>query len=335
MYTLTMDVLSDAVTAMRVGRPHSTCHRLYAPWGMGFPPIEGGGFHIVLQGSCWLIPPRPDPPLALSAGDVVFIRGRHSHGLADSPSTPLTALESLTGETPFGRVRGEGSGAAATLLCGAYMLDQSKAHPLMSHVPQIVHLPAQVGRHPSLRTAVELLGSELARPQPGAGAVIPALLDTLLLYILRAWMERESRHGRTTGWIAALNDSSIAAALTAIHQDPAHPWTVEELGTRAGLSRAAFARRFTALIGQPPLTYLTWWRMTTAARLLRESDAPLRIIAAQAGYSSEIAFAAAFKRQYGLTPGRYRHRPGTSAGEANRFPAVRRPSAAPAPLSSP
>ncbi|MGW0801525.1 AraC family transcriptional regulator [Nonomuraea sp. NPDC002799] len=308
-----MDVLSDAVTAMRTGRPHSTRHELYAPWSMGFPPIEGGGFHIVLQGSCWLIPPRPEPPLALGAGDVVFMRGRHAHSLADSPSTPL---ESRTGDAPSGQARGEGSGAAAILLCGAYMLDQNRAHPLMSHIPQIVHLPAQVGHHPSLRAAVDLLGSELARPQPGAGAIIPALLDTLLLYILRAWMERESQQGRTTGWIAALNDSSIAEALTAIHHDPGHPWTVGELGARAGLSRAAFARRFAVLVGQPPLTYLTWWRMTTAARLLRESDAPLRIIAAQTGYSSEIAFAAAFKRQHGRTPGRYRRHPGVPAGGA-------------------
>ncbi|MGW0811225.1 helix-turn-helix transcriptional regulator [Nonomuraea sp. NPDC002799] len=122
--------------------------------------------------------------------------------------------------------------------------------------------------------------------------------------------------------MTALNDSSISTALTAIHHDPAHPWTVETLATQAGLSRAAFARKFTTLIGQPPLTYLTWWRMTTSARLQRETNAPLRIIATQAGYSSEIAFAAAFKRQYGLTPGRYRQHPSVPQSEANGFPAI-------------
>jgi AraC-like DNA-binding protein len=153
---------------------------------------------------------------------------------------------------------------------------------------------------------VELLGGKLDRPLPGIGAIVPALLDTLLLCILRAWFEQRPQHESATGWAAALNDPAIVAALTGIHHDPAHPWTVEELGSRAGLSRAAFARRFTALIGQPPLTYLTWWRMTTAGQRLRESDAPLRVVARQAGYTSEIAFAAAFKREYGLTPGRYR-----------------------------
>jgi AraC-like DNA-binding protein len=202
------------------------------------------------------------------------------------------------------------------------MLDQTRVHPLLSYVPQIVHLPAQVGHHSSLRAAVDLLGGELARPLPGIGAVVPGLLDTLLLYILRAWLERESRDGNATGWIAALNDPPIAAALTVIHHDPAHPWTVEELGARSGLSRAAFARRFAALIGQPPLTCLTWWRMTIAARLLRESEAPLRVIAARAGYSSEIAFAAAFKRQYRLTPGGYRRRPSDQVHLAQAKPAV-------------
>jgi AraC-like DNA-binding protein len=138
--------------------------------------------------------------------------------------------------------------------------------------------------------------------------MVPALLDTLLISILRAWFAQESVHGAPTGWGAALRDPTIVAALTAIHEHPAHPWTVAELGNRAGLSRAAFARRFTALTGQPPLTYLTWWRITTAAHLLRRSDAPLRVIAEQAGYTSQIAFAAAFKHEFGLTPARYRRR---------------------------
>jgi AraC-like DNA-binding protein len=301
-----VDVLSDAIRAIRTGRPHSTRYELYAPWGMHFPSGEGAGFHVVLQGSCWLVPPQPGPPIALSVGDVVFVRGASTHGLADRPSSPLTEFQLGHTDVSYGQARGEGSGPATVVLCGAYMLDETRAHPLLSEVPQIVHLQAQVGSHSSLRAAVELLGSELDQPMPGIGAVVPALLDTLLLYILRAWFERKSQHENATGWAAALRDPSIAAALTAIHSDPGRPWTVEQLGAEAGLSRAAFARRFTALIGQPPLTYLTWWRITTAAQLLRESDAPLRVIARRVGYTSEIAFAAAFKRQYGLTPGLHR-----------------------------
>jgi AraC-like DNA-binding protein len=128
----------------------------------------------------------------------------------------------------------------------------------------------------------------------------------LLLYILRAWFEGQPARGEAGGWAAALSDLAVSTALQAVHQDPAGPWTVESLGREAGMSRAAFAARFTALVGRPPLAYLTWWRMTTAARLLRDSDAGLAEIAARVGYSSEYAFGTAFKRAYGTAPGRYR-----------------------------
>ncbi|WP_307792769.1 AraC family transcriptional regulator [Streptomyces sp. HB132] len=127
------------------------------------------------------------------------------------------------------------------------------------------------------------------------------------MYILRIWLaEHPTRDGN--GWAAALNDPPITAALHAVHRDPAAPWTVAKLAAEAGLSRATFARRFTSMAGQPPLGYLTWWRLTMAARLLRETEATLRSIAAQVGYTFEFAFANAFKRTYGLAPGTYRRR---------------------------
>jgi AraC-like DNA-binding protein len=192
------------------------------------------------------------------------------------------------------------------MLCGAYLLDRSRSHPLLGELPDIVHLPARVGSHPALRATVNLLGGELERPHPGADAAVPALLDLLLLYILRAWFDEQADHRTASGWAAALHDPAVAAALRAIHGDPGRPWTIEDLGRHAGLSRAAFARRFTTLVGQPPLAYLTWWRMTIAARLLRDSDAPLSAIARKVGYTSEFALAHAFKREHGLPPGGYR-----------------------------
>jgi AraC-like DNA-binding protein len=136
----------------------------------------------------------------------------------------------------------------------------------------------------------------------------------LLLFILRAWYDEQADHDSASGWAAALSDRAISAALRAIHDDPGRAWTVEALGAQAGLSRAAFARRFTTLVGQPPLTYLTWWRLTAAARLLRDTDAPLAAVAARCGYTSEFAFAKAFKREYGTAPGRYRRQELVAAG---------------------
>ncbi|MFF4503851.1 AraC family transcriptional regulator [Streptomyces sp. NPDC001401] len=302
-----MDVLSDAVGAMRTGRPHSSRRDKWAPWGMRFEASEGAGFHVVLRGSAWLLPAEGEP-VAVGPGDVVFLAHGRGHALASGPDVPLEEVRpGPDGRWPEPPPATRESAPDTVMLCGAYQLDRSRAHRLLTELPEVVHLPARVGAHRSLRAAVELLGMELEERRPGSEAIVTSLLDTLLLYILRAWWERDGA-ARPTGWSAALADPAVAAALRAIHGDPAHPWTVEELGAAGGLSRAAFARRFTTLVGEPPLAYLTWWRMTTAGRLLREKDLPLRQVAERAGYTSEFAFAKAFKRGYGVAPGQYRRR---------------------------
>ncbi|MBT2443387.1 AraC family transcriptional regulator [Streptomyces sp. ISL-36] len=311
-----MDVLSDAIAAMRTGRPHSSRTVRFAPWGFRFPASKGAGFHVVLQGTAWLLPPDDAPPVRLGPGDVVLLAHGTGHGLADHPSTPLVdAVQAPDGSWPTLPDRGPVGTDETLLLCGAYQVSRARAHPLLTELPPFVHIPARVGAHPRLRAAIDLLGAELAEPQPGSDAVVPALLDTLLLYLLRTWWLTE-RPDRTTGWSGALGDPAVAAALKAIHGDPARAWTVEDLGAEAGLSRAAFARRFTALVGRPPLAYLTWWRMTTAGRLLRADDTPLRTVAGRTGYASEFAFAKAFKREYGVAPGQYRRQSAPAAASS-------------------
>ncbi|SED65329.1 AraC family transcriptional regulator [Streptomyces sp. TLI_105] len=301
-----MDVLSDAIAAMRTGLPHSSRTVRLAPWGVRYPSSDSAGFHVVLQGTAWMLPPDAAAPVRLGPGDVVLFAHGTGHGLADHPDTPLVdVLPAPDGSWPTRPDRGAAGAEEIVLLCGAYRLSRARAHPLLTELPPFVHLPARVGAHPRLRAAVELLGAELTEPQPGSDAIVPALLDTLLLYLLRTWWLAE-RADRSTGWSAALSDPAVAGALRALHGDPARAWTVEELGALGGLSRAAFARRFTTLVGRPPLAYLTWWRMTTAGRLLRSDDLPLRAVAERSGYSSEFAFAKAFKREYGVAPGRYR-----------------------------
>ena len=306
-----MDVLSDAVAAMRTGRPHSARRDMYAPWGVRFAAADEAGFHVVLRGSGWLIPAQGEP-VALAPGDVVFVAHGREHGLASGLGVPLQEVRLLPDGTWSGLPPAEPrpGGPDTITLCGTYRLDRSRSHRLLSELPDVVHLPARIGAHRSLRAAVELLGMELEEPEPGSAAVVTSLLDTLLLFMLRAWWQSEREAGRLRGWAAALADPAVAAALRAIHGDPAHPWTVGELGATGGLSRAAFARRFTALVGEPPLTYLTWWRLTTAGRLLRTDDLSLRQVAERVGYTSEFAFAKAFKREYGAAPGQYRRQAG-------------------------
>lgn len=291
-----MDVLSDVLATIRTGRPVSGMFQRHAPWGRRYPRIESAGFHIVLQGGCVLLREGAEP-IPLGVGDVAFMPRGCEHTLADHPGTPLTETA-----RPGEPRHIPGPGLSTTLLCGSYELAADRTHPLLAELPEVVHIPARLGTQPALRGTVDLLAAELADERPGADAAVPPLLDLLLLYILRARLSTAT----DSGWAAAFADPAIAAALRRIHEEPSRQWTVAALGSAAGLSRAAFAKRFTTTVGEPPLAYLTRWRMITAARLLRAGDAPLSTVARLAGYGSEFAFGKAFKREYGTAPGHYR-----------------------------
>jgi AraC-like DNA-binding protein len=303
-----VDVLSDVIAGMRVGIPRSTRVEWHAPWGQRFAGApRSAGFQVILQGSCRLVPDEGEP-MTLSVGDIVFFPHGDGYAMADSADTPIvhTACDPEDEAELFASASVGGPGPVTVTLCGGYRFDESRTHPILLSLPSLIHLPARLGHHPELRAAVDLLAAEIANPRQGAGTVVASLLDMLLLFILRAHIEGDAEHCQTSGWSAALADPGISAALDAIHRDTAHPWTVQSLAERARLSRAAFSRRFSALVGQPPLGYVTWWRLATAARLLRSSDAPLSEIAGRIGYGSEFAFANAFKREFGVAPGRYR-----------------------------
>ena len=304
----TVDVLADALAAMRVGLPRSARTEVRAPWDLRFPLIDGVAFHVVIHGTCWLSPiDDRSQAVQLFPGDLVMVRDGTEHALADDPATPLTDFDPELADpsSPIGRVELDGPGPATLMLCGAYQLGRGRAHPLWAELPDVVHVPARPARHVGLKAAIELLGAELETQRPGGDGIVPALVDAMLLYIVRAWLDEQT--SLPVGWAGALLDPGIGGALAALHADPARRWTVRDLSATVGLSRSAFAERFTALVGSPPLTYLTWWRMTLAERRLRDSRDPLEVIGREIGYVSEYAFAKAFKREFGLAPGRYRH----------------------------
>ncbi|MCU1640154.1 MAG: transcriptional regulator, AraC family [Nocardia sp.] len=301
-----MDVLSDVLAAMRAGQPYAGRSTCRAPWGVRFPASDAACCHIVLQGGCSLVPADGSPVVTLGVGDILFTGPRHAHTLADQPGSPAVEFEPNRG-SGYSVVELDipGPGAVTEILCVCYTFDVVRPHPLLRTLPPVIHLPARIGEHRALRATVDMLGSELHRPGSGTDAILPALIDMLLLYVLRAWLDEDADR-TTTGWATALTDPAIATALHLIHRQPENQWTVEELANHAGVSRATFAKRFTTVVGQPPLTYLTWWRMITAARLLDRTDSPIHTIAQRCGYSSEYAFSKAFKREYGLPPGQYR-----------------------------
>jgi AraC-like DNA-binding protein len=304
-----MDILTDTLAAMRTGPPAAVCTDARAPWGLRFRPIAGAGFHIVLRGSCLLVPSEGVAgrwPVRLDAGDLVFLRSGRGHVLTDDPASPVEEFhpKAVDRSTPIGRITAGGDGEAVRILCGAYVLDTARPHPLLRDVPEVIRLPADRWRRGGLDATIDLLRAEVEDPRPGSNGIVPALIDAMLLYILRTWFDE---HGSESGgWATALADPVIGGALRVIHEDPSRHWTVEALATHGNLSRATFARRFQTLIGEPPLAYVTRWRLTIAASRLRDTDATLSRIAREVGYATEFAFAKAFKREYGCSPGGYR-----------------------------
>ncbi|GLV84503.1 AraC family transcriptional regulator [Streptomyces lavendulae subsp. lavendulae] len=311
-----MDVVSDAISAVRIGRPSSDRVRISGRWCARFAPYEGAGFHVVLQGGCWLLPDG-GAPVALAAGDAVLLPHGAGHVIADGPADAEAVARAVPFEEAVARRRGRdadlGSGPGdgpgpVEMLCGKYRLDRSRTHPLMAELPQVVHLPNRVGAHPELRSAIDLLGREMDERRPGACIAVPSLLDLLLVYMIRSWVVAEGTPGT---WPAVLGDPVASAALRALHSDPAAAWTTERLAAEAGVSRPTLARRFTSLVGRPPMAYLTWWRLNLAATLLRDSDDPLATVARRVGYATPYALSHAFNREFGTTPGRYRTLAGT------------------------
>jgi AraC-like DNA-binding protein len=303
-----LDVFSDALTVLRTGEPVATCIDVRAPFSLQFPATAGAGFQVVMHGSCALISPDGEP-IRLGPGDVVFLRHGSRYVLCSDPAVRPEEISHARADRSsyIGRITVDGPGDRCVVASGAYQLDVARAHPLLAGLPGVIHLPAGPGQYPPLPVTVGQLAEEIDAPRPGSDSVVRALIDLMLLQIMRAWYDGLPE-GQAEGWAAAVADPAIAPALQAIHDEPGRAWTVDALRRRSGLSRAAFARRFTALVGEPPLSYLTSWRMTNARRLLQDSDAPLATVAARSGYGSEFAFAKAFKRAYGIAPGIYRRR---------------------------
>ncbi|WP_433179575.1 AraC family transcriptional regulator [Actinoallomurus sp. CA-150999] len=297
-----MDMISEVIGTIRAGNAYARRIAESGPWGARYPSFAGVGFHIVLSGTGWLIS-RGGESIALKPGDVVVAPYGSEHGLSHAPSA-LGALPaaSMSGEPP------RPGPSDFEFLCGCYRLDGGKVHRFLRALPDVVAISPDYERHPQLRSLTDLLDDDLSETRPGTHATRSALVDLTLVHALRHWQEQSSDEP----W-PGITDPGVAAALRAIHDAPDSQWTVLRLSEIAGMSRTTFVRRFTDLVGKPPVTYLIDWRLALGARLLRETSAPLAAIARQVGYSTEFAFANAFRREYGTSPGRFRQNMQASA----------------------
>lgn len=270
---------------------------------------------LVVRGDAWVVPDQGER-LRLRAGDVAIARGPDAYLCADDPGTPPQAVilpggectypdgRSLKGHWDLGvRSWGDRLDGSTVLLIGTYMMRGEVNGRLLDALPPLLALPSDVWECP----LTPILAEEMVRDEPGQEVVLDRLLDLLMITALRAWFSRPE--AAAPAWYQALADPVVGRVLRLLQDDPAHPWTIAGLAAKAGVSRAALARRFGELVGEPPMTYLTGWRLALAADRLRESDDTLETIARHVGYGSAFALSSAFKRVYGVSPQEHRARP--------------------------
>jgi AraC-like DNA-binding protein len=297
-----VDVLTDLLQRSRARGALFSHTSAHGTWGVRFEASARLSVHAIVAGEAHLWAQEPAQALRLTAGDVVLVRESIEHQIAHEPGAPVVGFGELSVDgTRRGRII-EGDGPATVFFCGAYDFEGDLWRPMLDSLPATA--PTRPAPGSTLRATMDLLGREITNDASGQQALLDRLLDVALIQILRQHFTASGEGAPS--WFRASADPHIGSALRALHEDPARPWTVAELAGEANLSRSAFARRFTELVGVAPLTYLSEWRMSLARERLRHSNDRLAAIAHALGYASEFAFAAAFKRHHGVAPGRWR-----------------------------
>jgi AraC-like DNA-binding protein len=301
-----MDVLTDVLNTLELKGWLSSHRELETPWRYDFAASKDSMFHILSFGGAYLEVKGEAEPIRVEDGDVVLFPTGHPHSLYDAPTSPLTRLVHLDYNPQRGYevVFREGAGPKPLLLCGAFHFDYPNNFPLLRRLPNLIHICETQGRvEEGFADIVRMIARESASQRHGADVMLNRLTELLFIQVIRLWIDQQAE--ASVGWVGALRDQPISAALGLIHQSPGHKWTVSELAEAVALSRSAFSARFTELVGEPPMTYLTRWRMLRATRLLK-NDVGMETIAELLGYESEAAFRKAFKREMGIPPAQYR-----------------------------
>jgi AraC-like DNA-binding protein len=322
-----MDPLAGLLDGPRARGAFLLRSLLSAPWSLRIQDRAPLSLITVLRGEAWLLPDGGEP-VVLRPGDVAVTRGPAPYTVSDDPGTAPQAVihpgqecstpggEHLELLTDLGvRTWGNDPDAPTVLLTGTYRMAGEISRPLLSALPPLLVLPGETWHSP----LVGLLGTEISRDEQGQAAVLDRLLDLLLIAVLRTWFSR--RGAAAPRWYLAHTDPVVGLALRLLDQTPARPWTVATLAAETGVSRAALARRFAELVGEPPMTYLTGRRLALAADLLREPEATVGSVARRVGYGSGFALSTAFKRVHGVSP--QQHRSGLAGDAApGEVPAV-------------
>ncbi|MEV5374618.1 AraC family transcriptional regulator [Streptomyces nondiastaticus] len=288
-----MDPFDDLLRGVRANGAVFGGSVLSPPWALRFTddafltlcaPLRGEGWIVLADGTSRHV----------AQGEVAIVRGPEPFVFTDDPGAP----DGLVREVSCSGAGGvDGS---TVLMAGAYRVPGEVPRRLLRVLPPLLVVPDEHDCS-AMRTYLE---AQLAAGLPGRQIVVDRLLDWLLVCTLRDWFDRPE--AASPAWYRALGDEVVGPVLRALHEAPDRPWTLVSLAAVAGVSRSTFAKRFHELLGEPPLAYLTEWRMTLAADLLGEPGTTLASVARRVGYADPFGFSAAFKRVRGMSPSEYR-----------------------------
>ena len=287
---------------------------LEPPWSLRIEDESQLTVVAVVRGEAWVVSAGEDA-VKVSAGDVAVVNGSAPYTVADSPRTapqvrilPGQVCIDLTGasiadQMSLGvRTWGNSATGSTALLTGTYQGDGEVSRRLLSALPRVLRLRADEWDSPIVR----VLADEVTKDDVGQEAVLDRLLDVLLVSVLRTWFARCGSNAPS--WYAAQGDPVVGPALRLLENNPQRPWTIEDLARCSGVSRATLAKRFTEIVGEPPIAFLTGWRLALAADLLRAPETTVALVARAVGYGSPFTFSTAFKRHYGYSPQDHRRR---------------------------
>jgi AraC-like DNA-binding protein len=270
-------------------------------WSLRFPPLDGVRCYAVVEGGCWLAIDG-ETAVRLDGGDCVLLTRSQSFRLASDPALEPDDAVALISQVSEGGVTVVNGGGGVTGVGGFFRFDGQHPAALLAMLPPVVHVRAEADRM-SLRWSMETMRRELSDPRAGGRLLAEHLGQMMLVLALRAPPVHGA--GARTGWLAALADRQLGPVIEAMHRDPARRWTLEALAERAHMSRSKFAGHFRTVVGEPPLQYLTRWRMLLAGDRLTQSRDTISTIAQRIGYESDSAFSAAFRRVMGCAPRDY------------------------------
>lgn len=320
------DPLSDVLRTVKLTA--AVFHLVHAtlPWGFEIPPASAYAsiilpraqhvisYHIILKGSGWAEIPGV-ASTSFDAGDILVLAHGDQYSLLSAPGqTPEYGTGAslaffhdwMAGKLPFVTREGGGGAGGAEYICGFLGCDLRPFNPVLCTLPRLLRVTrSRTGQHDVLSRLVDVALADARLPRIGGETIRLKLSELIFVEVVRLCLE--SLPAYETGWLSGLRDPSVGKVLTMLHEQPAHPWTLNALAHEAGMSRAALAARFTHLIGHPPMQYLTLWRMQIAARHLADSSMKVAVVGREIGYQSEAAFSRAFKKVVGVSPAAWRH----------------------------